>query len=509
MSAIQKTVLSSHRGLARASYWPRVFGQALGLAMLGSVLYERDVPLWYWLVPSLYAFGWPHLGRWLSQRAEDGMAAERRNLLIDHFAGGLWTAAIAFNLLPSVLLVSLMSMDSIIGGGARQLRRGLAVHAAGIGLGLLLFGAHWQPMPSMLTVLTCLPLLLLHPISIGLATHRALSKLSLQREELFRLSQRDGLSGLYNRRHWEQQVGAEFARFVRTGQVATLVLIDLDHFKRINDQHGHDAGDTAIKRFADLLRASLRDIDVPGRYGGEEFGILLPQTTPQSAAVVMERLRKRLHQEPLLEGVVITASFGVAGASRELESHAAWMRVADQMLYRAKHQGRDQISVVGEPLASPRPAPTAHQMSVAAQLLRDAQIRSPLLSGIDNGTSAIALFDPVDRLALANAAFLTLHAAPPDARSFADLMRHCHARRCGPRVDTNDIEEWLHMADAQRRSQPYRSFDISLCDGRKFRVDETSFDHGWLLFVAEPVIRGVDDAVPAAGQTPAPQYART
>jgi len=470
---------------ARASYWPRVLGLALGFVTLASVLLERQAPWWFWLGPALHAFVWPHVAWWLARHKNDPLEGELRNQLVDHFIGGLWLPAIAFNLLPSALMVSMMAMDSMIGGGMRQLRRGLLAHTAGALCGMALFGLHWQPASSLNTVLACLPLLLLHPMGVGLITYRSLRKLRRQRAELAHLSQRDGLSELYNRRHWEQLVKAEFARFARTGQVATLVLIDLDHFKRVNDELGHEAGDTVIRRLAQMLRTSVRDIDVPGRYGGEEFGILLPQTAPQDASVVMDRLRRRLHTEPLIEGVVVTASFGVAGLSRNLESHETWMRLADQMLYRAKHRGRDQVSMAGES----QPGPLVQQetqLSAGWLLRRDPHTLSRVLSGLENGDSAIALFDPADQLVLANAPFLALHAARPDARSFADIMRHCHARRVGPRIDTDDIEAWLQMADTKRRSQPYRSFDIDMCDGRVFRVDETSFENGWLLHVAAP-----------------------
>ncbi len=484
MSVVQ-TLPSAAIGIARAHFWPRLFGLTLAFLPFAAVLYERASPGWFWIGPALHALIWPHLARYRSLHAADAMEAERQNLLVDHFACGVWLAAIAFNLLPVVLMVSLTGMDNMISGGMRQLRRGLIALLGGICLGMAVFGAHWDPTTSMVTVVACLPLLLLHPISIGLTTYRTLRKLGRQREELAHLSQHDGLSGLFNRRHWELQVKAEFARFIRTGQVATLVLIDLDHFKRVNDEHGHDAGDRVIRRFADLLRASVRDIDVPGRYGGEEFGILLPQTAPQSATVVMDRLRKRLHEEPLLKGAVITASFGVAGLSRDIENHDAWMRLADQMLYRAKHQGRDRVSTAGDSPAPPPPAAAREdQLSVSWLLRRDPQTLSRVLSDLDNGASAIALFDPADHLVLANATFLALHSARPDARSFGDLMRHCHARRCGPRIDTDNIEAWLQAADANRRSQPYRSFTIEMCDGRAFRVDETSFDNGWLLYVA-------------------------
>ncbi|MFT3718524.1 diguanylate cyclase [Pseudorhodoferax sp.] len=484
----QDPAARSSAKFARTSYGPRVIGLTMGFVALASVLAENGAPWWFWVGPALHAFVWPHLAWQYARRHATPVACELRNLQIDHFAGGLWLPAIDFNLLPSALTVSMMSMDSMIGGGARQLGRGLLAQAAGVLAGLLVFGLRWQPAPSLQTVVACLPLLLLHPFSVGLVTHRSLRRLRRQRAELAYQNQRDGLSDLFNRHHWEQKVKTEFARFARSGQTASLVLIDLDHFKRINDVYGHDIGDQVIRRFAKLLRSCLREADVPGRYGGEEFGLLLPQTSPQEASAVMDRLRRQLHEQALVDGVEVTASFGVAGLSRDLENHEAWMRLADQMLYRAKHRGRDQISMAGdsrpsslEPPAAPhapKPPHWRHQ--------RGPKSLSRVLSMLGNGKSAIALFDPADQMVLANALFLQIHDVQADARFFSDIVRHCYAQRIGPYIDTDDIEAWLSMADTKRRSRAYRSFVVDLCDRSLLRVNETSFENGWLLYVATP-----------------------
>ena len=338
---------------ARATYRQRTIGLALGLLTIVPVLFEQAAPWWVWAGPMVHAFAWPHLAWHLSRHSADPSQRERKNLVIDHFAGGMWTAAVAFSLLPSVLMASLMAMGSMVAGGPRQVVRGLGAHAVGVLAGLLVFGVHWQPVSSLLTILCSLPVLVAHPLGVSFVAHRMLEKLGRQREELAHLSRHDDLTGLYNRRHWEQLVKTEYARFARHGQAAALVLIDLDHFKRINDTRGHDAGDRVLRRFAELLRTSLRDLDMPGRYGGEEFGVLMPQTGARDAAVAMEHLRQRLREASLLEGERITASFGVAALGPGLSSHAAWISLADQMLYSAKHRGRDRVETADEPPITP------------------------------------------------------------------------------------------------------------------------------------------------------------
>ncbi|APW37706.1 hypothetical protein RD110_11270 [Rhodoferax koreense] len=462
---------------ARASYGPRVVGLGLGLLSVAGVLATRETPWWVWAGPLLHGLVWPHLAWLWSRHCTDSVRAERRNLVIDHFFGGVWIATMAFNALPSVLMLTLMGMDSMIAGGWRQFARGMLAHAAGMAAGMLVYGAHWAPESDMVQVLACLPLLLLHPISVGQITYRALTKLKRQREELAHLSQHDGLTGLYNRRHWEHMARIEFARFRRSGEIATLVLVDLDHFKRVNDTLGHAAGDTVLRGFAERLQQTLRKTDTPGRYGGEEFGILLPHTGPREASELMQRLQAGLSTDPLLPQRVVTASFGVAALTRDLPNHEAWMRLADQMLYRAKDRGRDCVVTAGDS----RPSPLAPDGSPALRLREDASVMRRVLAGLNLGDIGAALFDPSDRLVWANAIFLKLYDVSAEARSFAEIMRHCHRRQVGPRIDAEDIDVWLAAADAKRRSRPRRSFSIDMLDGRYFRVEEMSFDDGWLL----------------------------
>jgi len=466
---------------ARASYLPRVLGLALGFLSLASVLAVQVTPWWVWLAVGLHGFVWPHLAWQLARRAPDPAAAERRNMLIDHAAGGFWIAAIAFNTLPAVLMLSMMGLNSCVGGGWRQLYRGLGVHAAGTLAGMLVLGLQWRPESSMPQVLASLPLLLLHPICMGGLTWRALDKLRKQREKLSYLSQHDGLSGLYNRVSWEALVKLEFDRVRRTGEPATLALVDFDHFKRINDTYGHPVGDELIRRFGERLRESLRQIDVPGRLGGEEFGVLLPHTALPGAEGVMQRLRVSLDTRPLLAQAPASISVGLAPLTPELRSHEAWIRLADQMLYRAKDQGRDCVVSAGQELAMPA---VGQRTDPAAPL--PAPIERQLFRGLQEVQMAAALFDPSDQLAWANEVFRQHYQVPASGGSFGTLMRRCHELQRGPRMDTDDVDAWLRAADAKRRSQPRRRFKVDMHGGQVYSAEEVSFENGWLFLVLWP-----------------------
>ena len=156
----------------------------------------------------------------------------------------------------------------------------------------------------------------------------------------------DTLTGVQNRHAMKRALDAERARFIRTGETATLALCDLDHFKEINDLHGHAAGDKVLSVAAGRLAENVRAYDQVFRYGGEEFLILLPDTEPATALAVLERLRKRLAAMPVPIGngasVMVTASFGLARIGPDEPVEAAVER-ADAALYRAKKAGRNRV----------------------------------------------------------------------------------------------------------------------------------------------------------------------
>ncbi len=166
--------------------------------------------------------------------------------------------------------------------------------------------------------------------------------------ELQKLSSTDRLTGLYNRGHWEESLQKEHARHRRYDSTATLIMLDIDHFKRINDTYGHQAGDKAIQRVADVIRDMSRDMDVAGRYGGEEFVILLPDTSKEGGRVFAERLRHNvaaLKIEHAGEILRLTISLGVADLSVTCDHHEEWIRWADEALYASKEDGRNRVTV--------------------------------------------------------------------------------------------------------------------------------------------------------------------
>ena len=167
---------------------------------------------------------------------------------------------------------------------------------------------------------------------------------------LCELSSRDPLTGLANRRQFELTLAGEVDRVARAGEPAMVLMIDIDHFKKVNDTHGHPAGDVVLKAVAHALHDCIRPMDTVARFGGEEFSMILPNCAPAFAQAVAERIRMRVQATriPIAPGVdvKVTVSIGGAFAPQWVRSSSLlWVERADQQLYRAKQTGRNRVSL--------------------------------------------------------------------------------------------------------------------------------------------------------------------
>lgn len=175
--------------------------------------------------------------------------------------------------------------------------------------------------------------------------HRELAR---RAAEVERLTFTDALTGLPNRRAFDQELEQEIERSARYGEPLSLLVVDLDHFKRVNDRFGHTVGDEVLKAVAATLRNVARNIDSIARWGGEEFTLLAPATGTESARLLAKRVRSSIRTTPMPEGVKpITASVGVAGWIGPEEHADGLFKRADEALYQAKSHGRNQVRVAG------------------------------------------------------------------------------------------------------------------------------------------------------------------
>jgi len=181
------------------------------------------------------------------------------------------------------------------------------------------------------------------------------NELEAANRTLQRVSRIDRLTGLYNRGYWEECLETEFQRCKRSSRPASLLMLDIDHFKRFNDAHGHQAGDQVLREFANVMQSLRRAADVAGRYGGEEFGLILPETNWPQAMIVAERLRTHVAALEVSWGrqlLSVTTSVGISEYDPDMLNHQQWIQHADDALYQAKAQGRNRSIVLPGPSAT-------------------------------------------------------------------------------------------------------------------------------------------------------------
>jgi diguanylate cyclase (GGDEF)-like protein len=176
-----------------------------------------------------------------------------------------------------------------------------------------------------------------------------ISEWKRSQKQLTDLATIDYLTGIYNRQHFIHLAQQELLRCAKNRQRCSVLIMDVDHFKLVNDTYGHQAGDRVLKHVMDLCRKNFRRVDILGRYGGEEFVVLLPEISQEDVLVVAERVRLAIHQSPFITpdaSINVSISLGVAIADPEkLQPLDQLLDYADRALYTSKQKGRNMVSV--------------------------------------------------------------------------------------------------------------------------------------------------------------------
>ncbi|SFR64240.1 diguanylate cyclase (GGDEF) domain-containing protein [Marinobacter daqiaonensis] len=335
-----------------------------------------------WLLPILLVsfLVWPQLAYLRARESRDTMNAEFDNLIIDSVIFGLWISGLGFPLWIGFMLAISTSMNLMVFRGPRGLAQAFGGLTAGIVAGAAFTGMRFEPATHWLTTVMAVSSISMYLLLVGYVSYsrnlvlhearerqrRIESQLKQQIEEnrllqerLHEQANRDPLTGLYNRRYLDDSLQREIDRCRRQQEPVGLLLIDIDHFKAINDEHGHASGDAVITQLATLLGSMSRASDIVCRFGGEEFLVVLPGTGREPAMERAEEYRQLFANTPVItEAGAITATLSVGVACWiEPMSPDELIREADKALYRAKNEGRNRV-IFGtlDPAAAPEGA---------------------------------------------------------------------------------------------------------------------------------------------------------
>ncbi|MBY7352058.1 diguanylate cyclase AdrA [Escherichia ruysiae] len=332
---------------ARRVRLPRMVGLAGMFLPIASTLVSHPPSGWWWLVLVGWAFVWPHLAWQLASRAIDPLGREIYNLKTDAVLAGMWVGVMGVNVLPSIAMLMIMCLNLMGAGGPRLFVAGLVLMVVSCLVTLELTGITVSLNSAPLEWWLSLPIIVIYPLLFGWVSYQTATKLAEHKRRLQVMSTRDGMTGVYNRRHWELMLRNEFDNCRRHNRDATLLIIDIDHFKSINDTWGHDVGDEAIVALTRQLQITLRGSDVIGRFGGDEFAVIMSGTPAENAITAMLRVHEGLNtlRLPNTPQVMLRISVGVAPLSPQMSHYREWLKSADMALYKAKKAGRNRTEV--------------------------------------------------------------------------------------------------------------------------------------------------------------------
>ncbi|HCI2910351.1 TPA: diguanylate cyclase AdrA [Salmonella enterica subsp. enterica serovar Infantis] len=332
---------------ARRIRLPRAVGLGGMFLPVAAVLVSQPVFGGWWLLLVGWSFVWPHLAWQWAAKALDPLRQEIYNLKVDAILSGMWIALMGVNMLPAAALFMMMSMNLMGAGGRRLFTVGMGLLLASCLVTLQLTGLPVAMRSSSLEVTLSLPVIMLYPLLFAWVSYQTAIKLAEHKRRLQAMSSRDGMTGVYNRRHWEILLRNEFEHSRRHHREATLLIIDIDHFKSINDTWGHDVGDEAIIALTRQLQITLRGSDIIGRFGGDEFAVIMCGTPADSAITAMSRVHERLNtlRLPGAPQVMLRISVGVAPLTPQIGHYREWLKSADMALYKAKNAGRNRTEV--------------------------------------------------------------------------------------------------------------------------------------------------------------------
>lgn len=353
--------------MVRMNWRNRSIFYALLAVVFAVHLREVDASAATWLLMLAQFLALPQLMYAYAAHLDDAGRQRRAEIWFMHleaFCFALWFVALGFPLWPSFILFASACLNLVVFLGRKGLVSVVLVTLAGLLLGALVLPPRWHPDTSMSVTLLCMVVFIGYLVAFARDGHlralrlhesrrearRQLAEIGTLQEQLRDAALRDPLTGLYNRRHLSDSLPGALSRCERLGMPLTLVMIDIDHFKLINDTYGHAAGDAMLQALARLLQAHIRTGDMACRMGGEEFLLVMENAVLPPAWERAQMLRAAFatlsvsHEGALLHA---TMSCGLATFPEHGRNAQALLQAADRALYAAKIGGRNQLQAAG------------------------------------------------------------------------------------------------------------------------------------------------------------------
>lgn len=328
----------------------RQLGTSLCFVAIASVMWDMHYHLFYFALLAVNAFVWPTVACLFSMQAYDPVKAESNCLIIDSALGGVWIAIMGISPFPSLLIFSVLVADRYAAGGWKLLKSALIALLLAFFVIWALLGYHIHLEFSQRTVWLSLPLATIYMIGLSVVSRHLSVRLSKRNREFERIALMDPRLHIPNRRLFEQRLASTFVQTQREQASAYLMLLDVDHFKQINDNYGHEIGDYILLEISNILRQTLHASDTPARFGGDELAVIAINYKQDDVCELAQQILEKITALRLTNHELCRVSISIGIASvKDAYSTADWLRKADQALYKVKNSGRNGIFLYQKP----------------------------------------------------------------------------------------------------------------------------------------------------------------
>ncbi|WP_111895727.1 diguanylate cyclase [Acinetobacter sp. MB5] len=350
----EATLKARSQKFVRRIFIMRQLGTTLCFIAIASVMWDMHYNLFYFALLAVNAFVWPTVACLFNTQSHDPVKTGHNSLIVDCALGGIWIAVMGLSPIPSLIIFAVLIADRYAVGGWELLKPALATLFLALFITWSLLGYPLHLTFNQQIVWMSLPLATIYMISLSIVLRDLSVRLSKRNREFERIAMMDPRLHIPNRRLFEKRLASTFIQTQRDHHFAYVMLLDVDHFKEINDNYGHEIGDYILLEISNILRQTLSTHDIPARFGGDELAVIAihykEEDVLELAKLIVEKVKAlRLTNHHLCR---VSISVGIASV-KDAYSTTDWLRKADQALYQVKNSGRDNFSLYQDPKRLP------------------------------------------------------------------------------------------------------------------------------------------------------------